>query len=89
MGSSASVNSFTACPRDCRAASAAASPWTRDRDQSALLLFDDPTTGVDPVISATVDDEIVKLRDLERGDLHRRHSPDPRCRLHRDAQDGA
>jgi phospholipid/cholesterol/gamma-HCH transport system ATP-binding protein len=30
-----------------------------------LLLFDDPTTGLDPIIAATVDDEIVKLRDLE------------------------
>src|SRR3954465_3659019 len=30
-----------------------------------LLLFDDPTVGLDPVISTTVDDEIVKLRDLE------------------------
>jgi phospholipid/cholesterol/gamma-HCH transport system ATP-binding protein len=30
-----------------------------------LLLFDDPTTGLDPVIASTVDDEIVKLRDLE------------------------
>jgi phospholipid/cholesterol/gamma-HCH transport system ATP-binding protein len=30
-----------------------------------LLLFDDPTVGLDPVIAATVDDEIVKLRDLE------------------------
>jgi phospholipid/cholesterol/gamma-HCH transport system ATP-binding protein len=29
-----------------------------------LLLFDDPTTGLDPVIATTVDDEIVKLRDL-------------------------
>jgi phospholipid/cholesterol/gamma-HCH transport system ATP-binding protein len=29
------------------------------------MLFDDSTTGLDPVISATVDDEIVKLRDLE------------------------
>ncbi|MEQ1757686.1 MAG: ATP-binding cassette domain-containing protein [Vicinamibacterales bacterium] len=33
--------------------------------QPALLLFDDPTTGLDPVIATTVDDEIVKLRDLE------------------------
>jgi phospholipid/cholesterol/gamma-HCH transport system ATP-binding protein len=32
----------------------------------SLLLFDDPTTGLDPVIATTVDDEIVKLRDLER-----------------------
>ena len=31
-----------------------------------LLLFDDPTTGLDPVISTTVDDEIVKLRDLQQ-----------------------
>jgi phospholipid/cholesterol/gamma-HCH transport system ATP-binding protein len=31
----------------------------------SLLLFDDPTTGLDPVIASTVDDEIVKLRDLE------------------------
>jgi phospholipid/cholesterol/gamma-HCH transport system ATP-binding protein len=32
----------------------------------SLLLFDDPTTGLDPVIATTVDDEIVKLRDLEQ-----------------------
>jgi phospholipid/cholesterol/gamma-HCH transport system ATP-binding protein len=31
-----------------------------------LLLFDDPTTGLDPVIASNVDDEIVKLRDLEQ-----------------------
>lgn len=31
-----------------------------------LLLFDDPTTGLDPITAATVDDEIVKLRDLEQ-----------------------
>ena len=31
-----------------------------------LLLFDDPTTGLDPLTSTTVDDEIVKLRDLEK-----------------------
>ena len=30
-----------------------------------LLLFDDPTTGLDPISAVTVDDEIVKLRDLE------------------------
>jgi phospholipid/cholesterol/gamma-HCH transport system ATP-binding protein len=30
----------------------------------SLLLFDDPTTGLDPIIATTVDDEIVKLRDL-------------------------
>jgi len=32
----------------------------------SLLLFDDPTTGLDPIIANTVDDELVKLRDLEQ-----------------------
>jgi phospholipid/cholesterol/gamma-HCH transport system ATP-binding protein len=32
----------------------------------SLMLFDDSTTGLDPVIAATVDDEIVKLRDLQQ-----------------------
>ena len=31
-----------------------------------LLLFDDPTTGLDPITSISVNDEIVKLRDLEQ-----------------------
>jgi phospholipid/cholesterol/gamma-HCH transport system ATP-binding protein len=31
----------------------------------SLLLFDDPTTGLDPITATSVDDEIVKLRDLE------------------------
>jgi phospholipid/cholesterol/gamma-HCH transport system ATP-binding protein len=31
-----------------------------------LLLFDDPTTGLDPVIAGSVDDEVIKLRDLQR-----------------------
>lgn len=31
-----------------------------------LLLFDDPTTGLDPLTANTVDDEVVKLRDLEQ-----------------------
>jgi phospholipid/cholesterol/gamma-HCH transport system ATP-binding protein len=30
-----------------------------------LLLYDEPTTGLDPMTSITVDDEIVKLRDIE------------------------
>jgi phospholipid/cholesterol/gamma-HCH transport system ATP-binding protein len=34
--------------------------------QPALLLFDDPTTGLDPLTATTVDDEVVKLRDLEQ-----------------------
>ena len=32
----------------------------------SLLLFDDPTTGLDPIIATSVDNEIVKVRDLER-----------------------
>ena len=32
----------------------------------SLMLFDDSTTGLDPVISTSVDDEIVKLRDLQK-----------------------
>jgi phospholipid/cholesterol/gamma-HCH transport system ATP-binding protein len=30
-----------------------------------ILLYDEPTTGLDPIMSLTVDEEIVKLRDLE------------------------
>ena len=30
-----------------------------------LMLLDDPITGLDPLIAMTVDDEIIKLRDLE------------------------
>jgi phospholipid/cholesterol/gamma-HCH transport system ATP-binding protein len=30
-----------------------------------LILFDDPITGLDPLIAVTVDAEIIKLRDLE------------------------
>lgn len=32
-----------------------------------LLLFDDPTTGLDPITAVDVNDEIVKLRDIEQG----------------------
>jgi phospholipid/cholesterol/gamma-HCH transport system ATP-binding protein len=31
-----------------------------------ILLYDEPTTGLDPITAVTIDDEIVKLRDLER-----------------------
>ncbi len=31
----------------------------------SLLLLDDPTTGLDPLTATSVDDEIVKLRDLQ------------------------
>jgi phospholipid/cholesterol/gamma-HCH transport system ATP-binding protein len=31
----------------------------------AILLYDEATTGLDPITAQTVDDEVVKLRDLE------------------------
>jgi phospholipid/cholesterol/gamma-HCH transport system ATP-binding protein len=30
-----------------------------------ILLYDEPTTGLDPITATTVDDEIIKLRDVE------------------------
>src|SRR5262245_29627930 len=30
-----------------------------------ILLYDEPTTGLDPITAVTVDEEIIKLRDLE------------------------
>jgi phospholipid/cholesterol/gamma-HCH transport system ATP-binding protein len=30
-----------------------------------ILLYDEPTTGLDPITSVTIDNEIIKLRDLE------------------------
>ncbi len=61
------ASTSTGCRPRCQEASAAASRlrarWPRS---PSLLLLDDPTTGLDPITAATVDDEIVKLRDLER-----------------------
>jgi len=31
-----------------------------------ILLYDEPTTGLDPITSTSIDEEIIKLRDLER-----------------------
>ncbi len=33
--------------------------------QPAILLYDEPTTGLDPITSLTIADEIVKMRDIE------------------------
>lgn len=33
--------------------------------QPGILLYDEPTTGLDPITSITIDDEIVKMRDIE------------------------
>jgi len=30
-----------------------------------IVLYDEPTTGLDPITALTIDDEIIKLRDLE------------------------
>ena len=36
-----------------------------DGIQAAILLYDEATTGLDPITAMTVNDEIIKLRDLE------------------------
>jgi phospholipid/cholesterol/gamma-HCH transport system ATP-binding protein len=33
--------------------------------QPKILLYDEPTTGLDPITALTIDDEVIKLRDLE------------------------
>src|SRR5690242_6043946 len=33
--------------------------------KTRILLYDEPTTGLDPITSITIDEEIIKLRDLE------------------------
>ena len=65
-GSSAWPSTSTRCRRSCPAASAAASrSRARWRSSRGILLYDEPTTGLDPITATTVDDEIIKLRDLE------------------------
>ena len=64
--SSGSATASIGCRRRSPAVNGAASrlraPWRRSQ---RLLLFDDPTTGLDPILATMVDDEIVKLRDLQ------------------------
>ena len=54
-----------------------------------ILLYDEATTGLDPITATTVDDEIIKLRDLEERQLDRRDAPAARRVLRRDAHGGA
>ena len=65
-GSSGWRSSSTGCRRSCRAGSGAAwrsrARWPPSR---AILLYDEATTGLDPITATTVDEEIIKLRDLE------------------------
>jgi phospholipid/cholesterol/gamma-HCH transport system ATP-binding protein len=64
------------CRRSSRAASGGASRSPRAMAaKPRILLYDEPTTGLDPITATTVDDEIVKLRDIERRELDRRHAP--------------
>ena len=35
------------------------------RFKPRILLYDEPTTGLDPITADTIDNEIIKLRDLE------------------------
>ncbi len=88
-GSSGSPSTSTRCRRSCRADSAAASrSRARWRPSRAILLYDEATTGLDPITATTVDDEIIKLRDLEERQLDRRHPPAARRVLRRHQQGG-
>ena len=50
-----------------------------------ILLYDEPTTGLDPITATTVDDEIIKLRDLENVSSIARDAPAARRLLRRHA----
>ena len=66
LGSSGSASTASGCRRSSRADSAGASPSpARSRRSREILLYDEPTTGLDPITALTIDDEIIKLRDLE------------------------
>ena len=51
-----------------------------------ILLYDEPTTGLDPITALTVDEEIIKLRDLEGVSSIARHAPAARRVLRRRAR---
>ena len=83
----ARASTSTGCRRSCRAGSGAASRSpARWRPSRGILLYDEATTGLDPITATTVDEEIIKLRDLEERQLDRRHAPAARRVLRRDAR---
>ena len=85
---SAFATSSIGCRRHCPAGSGHVAIARAMASKPNLLLFDDPTTGLDPITATTVDDEIVKLRDLEHV-TSAYYAPDPRCTLRRDSRSDA
>ena len=64
--SSACRSSSTGCRRSCPAGSGRRVAIARAMAaKPRILLYDEPTTGLDPITATTVDEEIIKLRDLE------------------------
>ena len=39
-----------------------------------VLLYDEPTTGLDPIVSDVINELIIRTREAKRGDEHRRHA---------------
>ena len=64
-GSSAFPSTSTKRHRRSQVAAAARGHRPRHDRQPPILLYDEPTTGLDPITSVTIDAEIIKLRDLE------------------------
>ena len=54
-----------------------------------ILLYDEPTTGLDPITATTIDEEIVKLRDFEEVTLDSRDASAARRVFRRDARSRA
>ena len=39
-----------------------------------VLLYDEPTTGLDPIMSDVINELIIRTREQQPGDQHRRHA---------------